>query len=148
MFEQDYIMRQMYQIIQALMKTVFKIDSPSPSTELIKDMETRKIADDMLKDIDNGKIAEAEEILFSLIQNRTLDNLLTGIVFYSYLNEKDDVYLEMNHYSRVNAKNSIKRLLSEYGLKYMENLFFIINFYLSGWFIYQPDYSFIAIFVC
>lgn len=87
-------------------------------------METRKIADDMLKDIDNGKIAEAEEILFSLIQNRTLDNLLTGIVFYSYLNEKDDIYLEMNHYSRVDAKNSIKRLLSEYGLEYMANLFF------------------------
>mgnify|MGYP001630922529 CR=1 FL=1 len=124
MFEQDYIMKQMYQIIQVLMKTVFKIDSPSPSTELIKDMETRKIADDMLKDIDNGKIAEAEEILFSLIQNRTLDNLLTGIVFYSYLNEKDDVYLEMNHYSRVDTKNSIKRLLSEYGLEYMANLFF------------------------
>lgn len=87
-------------------------------------METRKIADDMLKDIDNGKIAEAEEILFSLIQNRTLDNLLIGIVFYSYLNEKDDVYLEMNHYSRVDAENSIKRLLSEYGLEYMANLFF------------------------
>ena len=124
MFEQDYIMRQIHQIIQVLMKTIFNIDSPSPSKELIKDMETKKIADDMLRTIDNGKIAEAEEILFSLIQNRTLDNLLTGIVFYSYLNEKDDAYLEMNHYSRGDAENCLKRLLSEYGLEYMANLFF------------------------
>lgn len=124
MFEQDYIMRQIHQIIQVLMKTIFNIDSPSPSTALIKDMETRKIADDMLRNIDGGNIAEAEEMLFSLIQNRTMDNLLAGIVFYSYLNEKDDEYLEMNLYSRGDAENSIKRLLSEYGLEYMANLFF------------------------
>ena len=120
MFEQDYIMRQIHQIIQVLMKTIFNIDSPSPSKELIKDMETKKIADDMLRTL----AIETEGVLFSLIQNKTLDNLLAGIVFYSYLNEKDDAYLEMNHYSRGDAENCLKRLLSEYGLEYMANLFF------------------------
>ena len=124
MFEQDYIMRQIHQIIQVLMKVIFKIDSPSPSTAYIKDAETRQIADDMLKNIDVGNIAEAEEMLFSLIQNKTMDNLMAGLVLYSHINEKDDAYLEMNHYSRGTAENSMKRLLSEYGLEHMANLFF------------------------
>lgn len=124
MFEQDYIMRQIHQIIQVLMKLIFKIDSPSPSTAYIKDAETRQTADDMLKRIDIGNIAEAEEMLFSLIQNKTMDNLMAGLVLYSHINEKDDEYLETNHYSRSKAENSMKRLLSEYGLEHMANLFF------------------------
>lgn len=124
MYEQDYIMRQIRQIIQILMKVIFNIDSPSSATELIKDMQTREIADEMLRKIDNGNIAEAEEMLFSLIQNRTTGNLLAGLVFYSYLNEKDDDYLEMNNYSRSDVENSIKRLLSVYGLDHMAYLFF------------------------
>ena len=123
MFEQDYIMRQIHQIIQVLMKLIFKIDSPSPSTEYIKDAETRQIADDMLKNIDIGNIAEAEEMLFSLIQNKTMDNLLAGLILYSHINEKEDEFLEMNHYSRSDAENSIKRLLSEYGLENIASLF-------------------------
>jgi len=123
MFEQDYIMRQIHQLIQVLMKLIFNIDSPFPSAEYIKDAETKKIADDMLKSTDLGKIAEAEEILFSLIQNKTMDNLLAGLILYSHINEKEDEFLEMNHYSRSDAENSIKRLLSEYGLENIASLF-------------------------
>lgn len=124
MFEQDYIMRQIHQIIQVLMKIIFNIDSPSPSTALIKNMETREIADDMLRNMDNGNINEAEKKLFSLIQNRTMDDLLVALVFYSHLNEKEDDFFETNNYSRSYVENSIKRLLSEYGLEHLAYLFF------------------------
>ena len=124
MFEQDYIMRQIHQLIQVLMKLIFNIDSPSPSTAYIKDAETKQITEDMLKSTDLGNIAEAEKMLFSLIQNKTMDNLMVGLILYSHINKKDDAYLEMNHYSRGMAENSMKRLLSEYGLEHMANLFF------------------------
>lgn len=124
MFEQDYIMRQIHQIIQVLMKMIFNIDSASPATSLIKDAETRKIAEDMLRNADSGNAAEAEKMLFSLIQNKTPDNLLAGIVFYSHINEKDDEYFEANNYSHNDAKNGMKKLLAEYELEHIANLFF------------------------
>ena len=124
MFEQDYIMRQIQQIIQILMKIIFKIDTPSPETFLIKEIGKREQADDMLRNIDSGNIAEAEQMLFTTIKNRTLDDLLVALVFYSHLNEKDDDFFETNNYSRSYVENSIKRLLSEYGLEHLAYLFF------------------------
>lgn len=124
MFEQDYIMRQIQQIIQILMKIIFKIDTTSPEAFLIKEIGKREQADDMLRNIDSGNIAEAEQMLFTTIKNRTLDDLLVALVFYSHLNEKDDVFFETNNYSRSYVENSIKRLLSEYGLEHLAYLFF------------------------
>lgn len=124
MFEQDYIMRQIQQIIQILMKIIFKIDTPSPETFLIKEIGKREQADDMLRNIDSGNIAEAEQMLFTTIQNRTLDDLLVALVFYSHLNEKEDDFFETNNYNRSYVENSIKRLLSEYGLEHLAYLFF------------------------
>lgn len=124
MFEQDYIMRQIQQIIQILMKIIFKIDTASPETFLIKEIGKREQADDMLRNIDSGNIAEAEQMLFTTIKNRTLDDLLVALVFYSHLNEKDDDFFETNNYSRSYVENNIKRLLSEYGLEHLAYLFF------------------------
>ncbi|MDE6774984.1 MAG: hypothetical protein K2J37_01560, partial [Ruminococcus sp.] len=69
-------------------------------------------------------IHEAENKLCELIENRTMDSLLAGLIFYSYLNEKDDDYLEINGFSRDEVENGIKHLLSEYGLETMADIFF------------------------
>lgn len=124
MFEQDYIMRQIHQIIEILMKVIFNIDNRYLSIDLIKDTETRETADDMLKNADIGNINEAEKKLCELIENRTMDSLLAGLIFYSYLNEKDDDYLEINGFSRDEVENGIRHLLSEYGLEDMADIFF------------------------
>ena len=124
MFEQDYIMRQIQQILKVLVKVLFNVDSETITSSLIQDTETRETADYLLRKADSGNISEAENKFFELTENKTMNNFLLGIVFYSYLNEKDDAYLEMNHYSRGDAENCLKRLLSEYGLEYMANLFF------------------------
>ncbi|MDE7364585.1 MAG: hypothetical protein K2N27_06840 [Ruminococcus sp.] len=124
MFEQDYIMRQIHQIIEVLVKILFNVDNQYLSVNLIKDAETKESADDMLRNIDIGNIYEAENKLFELVENRTMDNLLAGLIFYSYLNEKDDDYLEINGFSRDEVENGIKHLLSEYGLETMADIFF------------------------
>lgn len=124
MFEQDYIMRQIHQIIEILVKLIFDIDNRYLSIDLIKDTETRETADDMLKNVDIGNINEAEKKMCELIKTQTMDSLLAGLIFYSYLNEKDDDYLEINGFSRDNVENGIKHLLSEYGLENMADIFF------------------------
>lgn len=124
MFEQDYIIRQIHQIIEVLVKILFNVDNQYLSVNLIKDTETKESADDMLRNIDVGNIHEAENKLSELIEKRTMDSLLAGLIFYSYLNEKDDDYLEINGFSRDEVENGIKHLLSEYGLETMADIFF------------------------
>nr|MDE5853828.1 hypothetical protein [Ruminococcus sp.] len=82
MFEQDYIMRQIQQILKVLVKVLFNIDSETISSSLIQDRETKQIADDLLRKIDSGNINEAENELSELIENGAMNNLLVGIVFY------------------------------------------------------------------
>lgn len=124
MFEQDYIMRQIRQIIKILVKVLFNIDDESPSSALIQNAESRKTADDLLRKAETGNINNAENELSELIKNRTADGLLIGFVFYSYLNEKDDGYLEISNFSREKIENGIKHLLSEYGLESLSDIFF------------------------
>ncbi|MBR3970514.1 MAG: hypothetical protein IKJ87_05485 [Ruminococcus sp.] len=59
-----------------------------------------------------------------MINNRSMDNLLVGLTFYSYLNDKEDEELEEANFSREKIQDGITRLLSEYGLENMAHLFF------------------------
>jgi AAA15 family ATPase/GTPase len=56
--------------------------------------------------------------------NNTIDNLLVGITFYSYLNDMDDEKLAEADFSRDKIQDGITKLLSAYGLENMANLFF------------------------
>lgn len=124
MFEEDYIMRQIHQILKVLVKVLFNVDSETISSSMIQDRETRETADYLLRKIDSGNINQAENELSELTENRTMNNLLAGIVFYSYLNEKDDDYLENNYFSRDEVEDGIKHLLSEYGLSDITDIFY------------------------
>ena len=124
MFEQDYVMRQIRQIIRILVKVLFNIDDENPSLSLIQNTEAKEVAGDLLKKADAGRIEEAVSDVSELSKRGTMDDLLIGITFYSYLNEKDDDYLEANGFSRNNIENGIKNLLSEYGLEGMADIFF------------------------
>jgi len=124
MFEQDYIMRQIQQILKVLVKVLFNIDDESPSLALIQNTEVRETTGDLLRKIDIGDINEAENKLSEMTDNATMDNLLAGIIFYSYLNDKDDDYLEIHDFSRDEVEDGIKNLLSKYGLDDMSDIFF------------------------
>ncbi len=124
MFEQDYIMRQIQQILKVLVKVLFNVDSETITSSLIQDTETKETADYLLRKVDSGNISEAENKFSELTENKTMNNLLLGMVFYSYLNEKDDDYLENNNFSRDEVENGVKRLLTEYGLEDIGSIFF------------------------
>ena len=116
MFEQDYIMRQIHQFIRILVKMLFNIDSEFPASQLLEYTNAKGTATDLLRKIDDGNINEAENELFELIEDKSKDSLLTGIIFYSHLNDKDDDFLESNDFSRDEVKDGIRQLLSEYDI--------------------------------
>lgn len=114
MFEQDYIMRIIKSMIAALLKLLFDIDTDSPAAELIEDYDARNNLITLTDMIDDGNINHAENELYRLLSEDTLD-LKAGILFYSHLNDKDDDFLEQHNYTREEIELGIRLLADKYG---------------------------------
>ncbi len=125
MFEQDYIMRMIHDLIRILMKTIFQTEDENFSPYLIENPETREKAEDLLRLADSGNIRQAEAKLSDLIQDETaLDTLLIGLTFYAHLSELDEKTLAEQHLTPETIQEHLKQLLSAYGLGAMADTFF------------------------
>ena len=124
MFEQDYIMRLIHEMIRMALKLLFHLDTESEMQQLIKETKTEESLDDLMQEIDRGNINEAENKLYKMVdEKKTKDNLLLGLGFYVYLNEKDEDYLMEHDFSRREVREGLESLMSEYGLHGMTDIF-------------------------
>lgn len=123
MFEQDYIMRMIKEMVRALLKLLFDINTDTPSAELIEDYNARNNLIILTDMIDDGDINNAENKLYESISDRNLLDLKVGILFYSYLNDKDDEFLQKNNFSRDEVEMGIRTLASKYNVSDISNLF-------------------------
>lgn len=129
MFENDYIMRLIHEMVRAVLKLVFRIDTESVTEDhmedLVKDQGDRELTVDLLQEIDRGNINGAENELYQLLEDRTREHLLIGLIFYSHLNEKDDAFLKEHDFSRAEVRSGLEDLMNRYGIEGMENIFSI-----------------------
>lgn len=123
MFEQDYMMRQIREMVRAVLKILFNIDTSSPYIELLENEEEKEMLKYLMEMVDTGKINDAENKLeYFLDKNKDCD-IKMGLVFYSYLNEKNDEFLAGYQFSREEISMGMKRLLDRYGMKEMGEMF-------------------------
>lgn len=121
MLENDYIIKQINMAINFLASVLFKKDTTEYHN--IKDekgnvtyigrtvLNLRQLADE-------GKINEAEDLLFDEIEkNPKIDLLEAAIDFYGYLNEKDDSFLEENKFSRQEIFEGLYDVQKIYGIE-------------------------------
>ena len=125
MFEQDYIMRLIHEMVRAILKIMFQIESESPELEMIEKEETQGVTEQLLSKIDNGELNEAENELYELLSGKTRDHLMMGLLFYSHLNEKSDEFLTEHDFSREEVRDGLERLMKEYGVEGMTDAFYI-----------------------
>ena len=123
MFEQDYIMRLIREMIRAILKLVFHIDTENPMGESARNEESQQILNHLLNRIDEGEINEAENELFDMTCDGSRANLETALLFYSYLNEKENDFLRTHNYSREEIKLGLEDLMRRYGISGMEDVF-------------------------
>lgn len=123
MFEQDYVMRMIKEMIRALLKLLFDIDSDTPSVELIQDDNAKNQLITLTDMIDAGNINMAENELYRTISDNNMLDLKVGILFYSYLNNKDDEFLQQNHFSRDEVEMGIRNLAAKFKVSDISNLF-------------------------
>ncbi len=123
MFEQDYVMRLIKEMVRAILKLLFNIDTESPTVELLENKEEKEMLENLLDLVDAGKINEAENRVYDLISDADLNNLGIALLFYSYLNDKTDDFLETNDFSREEIKLGLENVTDRFDLSSIAKLF-------------------------
>jgi hypothetical protein len=122
-FEQDYVMRLIKEMVRAMLKLLFNIDTDSPTSELLEDSEEKTTLDTLLHMVDDGKVNEAENEIYEMTENLDQNYLEVVLLFYSYLNDKSDEFLEGNNFSRDEVKEGLETIVSRYGLNSIASMF-------------------------
>lgn len=123
MFERDYIMRQIREMIRAILKLLLNIDTDSPTVELLEDREDRKTLRDLLDMIDEGRINEAENRLFELTEDGGREDLVLALLFYSHLDGKTDGFLKEHDFSRDEIEEGLRDITARCGLDGLSDIF-------------------------
>lgn len=123
MFEQDYVMRFIKEMVWAILKLLFNIDTESPTVELLENKEEKETLENLFDMIDDGKINEAENRLYDLTSDTDMNSLEIALLFYSYLNDKTDDFLEENDFSRDEIKLGLENVTDSFGLSSIAKMF-------------------------
>lgn len=119
MLQDDYILRQIREMVRAVIKMLFQLDAPELTPEILDDQETRETLEGLLELMEAGKIDEAENRLYDLTSGEGDEdrrNLEAGLLFYYALNGKSDDFLEEHDFSREEIMTGIQDLADRYGL--------------------------------
>lgn len=123
MFEEDYIMRQIREMVRMLLKLLFQMDLEENSEELLRGTKENEVLRELLEMVDDGRINEAENRVYELCEDGEMANLKVMLLFYDYLNGKSDEYLEECEFSREELKEDMRDLLAGFGLSDMAEAF-------------------------
>ena len=86
MYEQDYIMRVIREMVRMILKLIFNIDTEKVTEDILDRESEREKLHKLLELIENGKINDAENRLYELLDKGDSDSLKLALIFYSYLN--------------------------------------------------------------
>ena len=119
MLQDDYILRQIREMVRAVLKMLFQVDVPELTPVILEDEEPKETLESLLALLEEGKIDEAENRLYDLTsgeEDEDRHNLEAGLLFYYILNGKDDDFLEEHDFSRAEIMTGIQDLADRYGL--------------------------------
>lgn len=122
--EKDYIMRIIKEMVSVLFS--FILGKQYQSVELPEENKyevSGKVLEEFKKMVDEGFINEAENILLESIDYTNKCEILTAILFYQYISEKDIEFLEAHNYSKNEALDGIIRLAEKQGYGQISSLF-------------------------
>ena len=114
--EKDYIMRMIKEMVRVLFSLAF--GKKYVSVELEKENKYEVSGKNLkifLNMIDLGQINEAENILLDSIDYTNKNEVMTVALFYQYLSEKDNQFLENNNYTKEEVLSGFKQLLMKSG---------------------------------
>ena len=114
--EKDYVMRMIKEMARVLFSLAF--DKTYVSVEMEKANKYRvsgKALNDLWEMIDAGQINEAENLLLEKIDYADKEGVMGAALFYLYLSEKEDSFLEAHQYSKEEVLFGFKQLFERSG---------------------------------
>ena len=114
--EKDYIMRMIKEMVRVLFSLAF--GKKYVSVELEKENKYEVSGKNLkifLNMIDLGQINEAENILLDSIDYTNKNEVMAVALFYQYLSEKDNQFMENNNYTKEEVMSGFKQLLMQSG---------------------------------
>lgn len=126
--KQDYILRLIEQVIDLITENAFGVKTKEEISENFSNTNnsTEKY-NRLIYLIDEGKINEAENQLFDYLDENTLDDLKIALLFYDYLNKKDDEFLKENDFSREEIKDGLLDISKKYGYDNFVQIYLMEN---------------------
>lgn len=116
MLQDDFILRQIREMVHAVMKMLFQVSASELTPEVIEGSTARTTLENLIALTDEGKIDEAENQLYEMTCDGDRQNLEIGLLFYYNLNGKDDDFLEVHNFSREEIMTGIQDLADRYQL--------------------------------
>ena len=117
MYEQDYIMRMINNLVKFLSKIVFNKEIPVYETSQKKDYaQSDALHKNLLSLLSDGKINEAEDMLFEDFNPKDNKDLMVALDFYNRLNNMDDEYLKANDFSREEIEQGLRDIAKRTGI--------------------------------
>jgi hypothetical protein len=114
--EKDYMMRMIREISRVLFSILFGKKYTQVETELGNKFRTEGTPQDALKDlVDHGKIDEAENMLLEDIDYESKEDVAEAVLFYRYLGELSDEFLEHHDFSREEVLDGLRNLAENAG---------------------------------
>lgn len=117
-YEQDYIMRIIKQMVAALISVILGKENKIYDLPL---EDQYKSSDGLLRElltmVNDGKINEAENLLYESFEQDNKKDIENTILFYSYLNELDNDFLEKCNYSRDEIEMGVKEIAKRSGME-------------------------------
>ena len=109
--ESDYIMRMIKEAARVLFSLIFgkkytQIELPKEN----KFSVSGSSLDDLTELVDQGKINEAENILLENLDYENPEELSAAVLFYEYVSEKGQEFLQAHDYSLEEAAEGIKQI--------------------------------------
>ena len=81
MLQDDFILRQIREMIHAVMRMLFQVNASELSPEVIEDASARTVLEELLALTDEGRIDEAENQLYEMTCDGDRQNLEIGLSF-------------------------------------------------------------------
>ena len=114
MFQNDYIMRMIREMIRMLIKLLCNIDMEQTEELNLEKAAAEKLL--TLKElIDSGAIEQAENQLLEELNLQNKQDFLTAVLFYQYLNEKSDEVLTSGNFTREEIAEGLRSVAKLYG---------------------------------
>ena len=125
--EKDYIMRIIKEMVRVLFSLMLGKQYVSVEQEAKNGYEVSgKKLDELLEMVDNGEINEAENLMMDSIDYSNKNELAAAALFYQYLSEKNEDFLQKNNYSKEEVLDGINQIMQKAGyndvIKIMEQL--------------------------